>query len=500
MQRRTSPTSVDYTFTTLQIPDNFSPSTTLYYPLLRTPGAGELGSPEQEFTGLGITNLNHQAALLRLTAYGSNGEPLGGFDIQNPVYRDLLPGRQIPIIDQQLFGSGLGGSSSMGWVKIESSVNQVAGFFLLFNAVVTELDGADISPEALSSFIYTEIEDQGFTEITIANPNGSATNLTFHLMKADGGERASTSRSMPGFGSITADLFADLFPGYTPDGHEYVLVTSNGTVLPFELLGKHSQFIDGLNGIDTTGGASTLYCPQYAVGGRWHTSLSVVNLDATAGTVSLRFFSEDGVLSKENVPISAHGKIRIDDPEFFKPAGVSWGIDLKQGYVQIVSSGIRLAGSVVFGDPAHSTFSAALPLVSGLQRTSVFSQVASNNQYFTGLAILNPLNIEAVVTVDIFQADGTRILSNPGAGAPDVKNLAIIDRCRAFSCLGGSADHIRVLPDHLGPAGGEFCPLRYPQSLRPGRHPGAGNQVGGKFSRLDCAARKSKILKKRLVR
>lgn len=66
---------------------------------------------------------------------------------------------------------------------------------------------------------------------------------------------------------------------------------------------------------------------------------------------------------------------------------------------------------MVFGDPARSTFATALPLVSTLSDSAVFSQVASNDIYFTGLAILNPAGAAASVTIDVYDSAGALIAS-----------------------------------------------------------------------------------------
>jgi hypothetical protein len=60
----------------------------------------------------------------------------------------------------------------------------------------------------------------------------------------------------------------------------------------------------------------------------------------------------------------------------------------------------------VFSDPLRSSFATALPLVAQLQRTMVFSQVASDQTNFTGLAILNPNDATAVARLELFREDG----------------------------------------------------------------------------------------------
>ena len=106
------------------------------------------------------------------------------------------------------------------------------------------------------------------------------------------------------------------------------------------------------------------------------------------------------------VAIPANGKVYIDDPGFFltlDPGAVT------AGYVEMVSDGIRIAGSAVFGDINRQSFCSALALISKLQTSVLFSHVASNDLYFTGMAILNPNATDANISLELYAADGTLI-------------------------------------------------------------------------------------------
>ena len=83
---------------------------------------------------------------------------------------------------------------------------------------------------------------------------------------------------------VLAENVSTLFPGASITGSEYLRATSTQGVVPFEFLGKSGQYVQGLNGQDLAGGATTLYSPQYVIGGDWWTALSVVNLVAFQGS------------------------------------------------------------------------------------------------------------------------------------------------------------------------------------------------------------------------
>lgn len=93
------------------------------------------------------------------------------------------------------------------------------------------------------------------------------------------------------------EFFTDLFPNSIADSSDHIRVTSTKDVVPFEYLGKSGAYVEGLNGQDTGAGAIILYFPQYVAGGSpafYRTTLSVVNLESTAGTVFFKLLKDDG--------------------------------------------------------------------------------------------------------------------------------------------------------------------------------------------------------------
>src|SRR5207247_8607851 len=113
--------------------------------------------------------------------------------------------------------------------------------------------------------------------------------------------------------------------------------TASKPVVPFEDLGKPGQYARGLNGQNAAAGASTLYAPQYAVGGNLiRTSLSVVSLDTAPGTVTFELVGDDGrnIGNVRQLSLAGKGKLHITDPKFFLDPGDS----LIDGYVRSTAS------------------------------------------------------------------------------------------------------------------------------------------------------------------
>ncbi len=396
---------------------------TLYYPRLLSRRNDSESLDNSESTGIAVVNLGAEDAQLTVKSLEGGGLETTGAEMTNPVSMSLGSGEQIPIVDSQLFGSGISDSGTIRWMKIESTQPETAGFFLSFNDTLEVLDGADVSSATLSSFVLPEIlvpeaqtegdtkqaNEDGFTQIHVANPNRDAATVTFELYSSDGTLRQTVSRRIEPNGSLAVSLL-DLFEDSTPISSDYIVATSDQPVVPFELLGKTGVFVHGLNGQDATASGTTLYSPQYVVGGStWRSVLSVVNLDSSSGNITFQFIGDDGtqIGAVRTLPIAANGKIYITDQTFFLDAGEV----LTQGYVKVTSDGPSLAGSVVFGDQGLGQFSAALPLVSQLLDSMIFGQVASDVVYFTGAAILNPNEVAVTATIDVFDKEGDLVVT-----------------------------------------------------------------------------------------
>ncbi len=389
--------SGDMTFTTPQQSNTQTMQTIVFPRTVVTTGA------DRDFTGLALANLDTTAALLTFTAYDPSGNLITGTNITNPAIRILGPGEQLPVLDTELFGLNLP-AGTPGWIRVDSTVSKVSGFFLNFDQSLTMVDSALGCFQPLGGAVLPEINDPGFTTIAAVNSGSSAANASFMLLRSDGTSLGSVVRTIPPRGVLIADAHADLFPGIKPDASTYIRSSASQPLSYFELRGTGQGERSALNGQNPASGANTLYAPQYVVGGEYRSTLSVVNVDPVPGSVSFRLIGDDGaqIGMTRILPISGLGKIRISDPNFFvDSSNGAW-----QGYVEIKCSTARLTGSVTFADTISGRFSPALPLVSALGNTLIFSHVASDATYFTGLAVLNPGMTDTMAAIDLFDASG----------------------------------------------------------------------------------------------
>ncbi len=377
-----------------------------YFPRVVTAGGRSPG--QDQFTGFAVTNLDSSAAALTFKAFDSNGVLLQGAGITNPRTLNLQGGDQLALVDAEIFGSGFVARNGKSWVQMESNTERLASFFLAFDTQLSMLDGGIAGPLTPMSFLLPEVDSGGLTQIHLANPAAQAVTVDLELFDSTGSSRARATRSISANG-LLAEASGSLFPGIALGASDYVRGSASGGVVPFEFLLDGGRFTRGLNGQDATAGSTILYCPQYVTGGGYRSVLAVVNLENEPGSVTFRFFRDDGssIGTLVELSVPAKGKIFVNDPGFFGNLGPG----LSQGFIEIRSSGPLLAGSVVFADFDGRAFSTALPLVTTLQSRLVYSQLASNSTYFTGLSIANPGSIPANALIEVFDKAGRSIAS-----------------------------------------------------------------------------------------
>jgi hypothetical protein len=245
--------------------------------------------------------------------------------------------------------------------------------------------------------------------------------------------------------TLITDTLAELFPGSESYGSQYVRATADSGVLPFEIIRGPAGSMQILGGLADSEGSAILYSPQYAVGGSWRTTLSLVNLTNEKGTVSLRFFSREGVELAERIEaVAERGKVEISDQTYF----ASGAATPLEGYLVIESGNVRLAGQVTFGDSGQQAFATALPLTSELEASALFSQLASDSTYYTGLAILNPHDSILNATLAIYNSGGTRVAAGTVSLGPRQKSSGLLSEF--FPDLGNlSSGYLTVEADQV---------------------------------------------------
>jgi hypothetical protein len=147
--------------------------------------------------------------------------------------------------------------------------------------------------------------------VAIVNPNSTSVNVTMTLRKSDGTTAGTTTLTVPSL-QQTSKFVTELFPNpaVTSNITGTLVITSGGTSsLPVSVIGlrfRGSNFstlpVTDLSGNAGSlpamgagiGGPGAVLLPQFAAGGGWATELVLANTGASAITVRVDLFKNDG--------------------------------------------------------------------------------------------------------------------------------------------------------------------------------------------------------------
>jgi hypothetical protein len=76
------------------------------------------------------------------------------------------------------------------------------------------------------------------------------------------------------------------------------------------------------------------------------------------------------------------------------------------GSIQVQSQGDRFVGDIIFGTRGNLEAAAAMPLQGRLFKQAVFNHVASDKNYFTGLALFVPGEDDAAIQIEVYDNTG----------------------------------------------------------------------------------------------
>ncbi len=369
------------------------PTTTTLYPL---PAAARLFFPRavhfaEWTTAVALLNRSGSTSYFNFRIYVDSGIPLA------TAVRSLPPLNQLAEPMSSLFpGLVLSG----GWLEIESSQKDVTGFHLSYNQSATVMDGTVAESAPGQDFLFPLPEA---AEISLVNTTEERVRFQVQYFDDSGSPSAPVQSLLPPKGRV-ALLSSALLPlGRTSGGY----LRCQGTGLAAHAAYSRPGWVSMLPGLNPANGASLLYAPQFAAGGGYLTVLDLINLEASPTPVIARLIGDNGALvpstSSVTVTLPASGSTRLSPSQFgINPAGAT----LVQGYVQLESASGRFLGAATFTDTPGLRFGSTTPFLPSGTTTSWFSQVAQNEQYYTGVAIVNPSLLDTDVQVEVFSTGG----------------------------------------------------------------------------------------------
>ena len=380
-------------------PSSTGPGSALNFP--------RLSFEENALTGVAIVNPSDEDAVVVFTAYGEDGQPLTG--INNPVQEIIPANQQFGKLTTEIFGDGLH-PDTVGWFQATSSVDDLTGFFLFLNIPLpaASLDGADLPASATKIvFIQVDVSSTEATELNIINPNTTAANLQLELIQEEA-LPISKPLSLPPLGVVRLDAATffsidDVAPG------AYVTVTSDVDIAGFEFVTTVDGDLVGLNARDAEEQLTHLYFPQISILGPFETSLGVVNNSTQGVILTISAFKPDGSLydatDLQTNPVTRSldaGDSLIEDLESM--FGFT-GEEILGGWLQVESTSEAITGYLTYGTPQTGSSATVTPSRTG-QKRAIISHLATVEDFFTGLAVLNAGQIAANLRIAAIQPSG----------------------------------------------------------------------------------------------
>ncbi|MDA2930597.1 DUF11 domain-containing protein, partial [Acidobacteria bacterium AH-259-O06] len=359
-----------------------------------------LSFEEETLTGVAIVNPGDQDALVTITAYGENGQPLSG--IVNPVQVTVPANQQFSKLTSELFGGGLD-PATVAWFQATSPVDDLTGFFLFLNIPLPAIlfDGADLPPSD-KKIVFTQVRmgSGNTTELNIINPSSATANLQLQLIRVDF-LPVTKALSLSAMGAVRLDV-ANFFEITEAPPSAYVTVTSNVDIAGFEFVNTPDGDLVGLNARSAAEQLTHLYFPQVALLGPFETILGVVNNSTQAVILTITAFKPDGSIygteNLQNNPVTRSldpgGSLAEDLESMFGFVGK----ELLDGWLQVESTSEAVTGSITYGTPETGSTATVTPTRVG-QTRAIFSHIATVSGFFTGVAVLNAGQLAANVRI-----------------------------------------------------------------------------------------------------
>ena len=352
-----------------------------------------LTAEADHFIGLALANAVSAAPSslglneIRIQAYRPDGTQAGSVQIEaaNLTQDAFLVREKFPDL-------------SAGWLEILPSQKDLMGFTLTGDLGLTRMDGSQLEPARGSRLFFPEIRNSEgeTTTLFVVNPHEFSMNVAFYEHPAGLERQLLDARVIPARGSLQTsldDLGSTASPGY-------ISVEGEDSIFGMELFGDE-RATGGLLALEQGSVDSTLYGAQLASGPEVETFLSLIHTGEDQVLVNLVVRSEKGdVLASQMKELGPNGHLAGSVRDL-----VGLEEEFVEGWQAVHSLNGQLLGSISFQDPA-GRFLASLPLQARGAREFLLSQVAQTPEIFTGVTLLNVSTGVALVSVEVFTAEG----------------------------------------------------------------------------------------------
>ena len=195
--------------------------------------------------------------------------------------------------------------------------------------------------------------------------------------------------------------------------------------------------VASLNLSPVSSAAAASYAPHVVFfPGTYYTEVSLINPGGNPVTAILTAYDASGnpMGTPVEVDIPANQVRILRDDQLGLPAGVA-----SEGWLRVDSTGGSVLGCLTFGNPADNHYMSTLPLQSQPANRLYFAQVANGTvggvSFFTGIAVVNPGDSPALVTIEVHGSDGALLGTATRQLAPREKYVRLIHQIEGIGTL-----------------------------------------------------------------
>ncbi len=371
------------------------------------------------YTGIAMTNPHPYRVNVSLSAFDAGGKLISGPGVTNPVNLQLPRSGQLAKLATDIFGANFNASTA-GTIVATGATAILPGFYLEGGTLSGKgLDGATAELTPTGSWVWPVVSHQSdspSTVLQIFNSGNTVAKTTLKLYDSAGSLKATANLTIEPGATLIQDA-SKVFAGFDLNSITggYVTGLSDAGLVVSENFGNglDSNVLRGQQPIPR----SSLTVAHFVSGPSYATELNFVNTDPSITEyLTLTAFDNSGAViggGPVRLAISA-GQQSIQTVDQLFPA---LGSSLTTGYIRVdiepsflgpFSYVPPMVGSVRFTS-AGGTGSTALPLFITPLQDFVYSHIAQNPGYYTGVAIINPNPTTATVNLQVFTADGIEV-------------------------------------------------------------------------------------------
>ena len=364
---------------------------------------------------LRFTNRRDLDLTVRLEALSPAGRLVSGPDIVNPASVTVDRGDQVSVVVEEVFGSGIL-DVEIGTIAALTRRAEIGAIFLLGDDL-TFGDGGAASQPPRNRFLLPNISREGeepFTVVHFFNPSEEAdTEIRASLYDGAGETVSSTDRALGPRGTISesAETFFAVDLEDFQDGYIRGDATGEG-VVAFQTFGNEKT----INHL--AGQATSLRKPSYGVahigfGAGLETELNLINSDKSRDAeFRVSVFDDRGQAAlapvdfvlepREQRVVEFSVLFGLSSTEVLTGALEIELLNAFWGPFLVVPS---INGSVRFKS-VDGRYSATIPLFRVPDKNALYSHVAQDQGFFTGVVIKNRARAPVDGTVEAFDASG----------------------------------------------------------------------------------------------